>query len=135
MDQLLASVLDAHGGLERWREVTRLTAELSTGGFFWAVTESHGVVWMSNVVGNDARGCSRFSTSPVWWLRMIAHSGSVSKTDSKRSCGNELSVTCWRRGSSVTVCRPLALGHPLTRLSRPSPSTSSNSHSTAIDLT
>ncbi|MBV9471375.1 MAG: hypothetical protein JO206_00305, partial [Solirubrobacterales bacterium] len=36
MDQLLASVLDAHGGLERWREVTRLTAELSTGGFFWA---------------------------------------------------------------------------------------------------
>jgi hypothetical protein len=36
MDQLLAAVLGAHGGLDRWREVTKLTAKLSAGGFFWA---------------------------------------------------------------------------------------------------
>ena len=36
MDQLLAAVLDAHRSLESWRQVTKLTAKLSAGGFFWA---------------------------------------------------------------------------------------------------
>ena len=36
MDELLAKVLDAHGGLERWNSITKLTARLSYGGPFWA---------------------------------------------------------------------------------------------------
>jgi hypothetical protein len=36
MDELLASVLDGHGGLENWNSVTKLTARLSLGGPFWA---------------------------------------------------------------------------------------------------
>jgi hypothetical protein len=36
MDELLAGVLDAHGGLESWKRVTNLTARLSLGGPFWA---------------------------------------------------------------------------------------------------
>jgi hypothetical protein len=36
MDELLASVLDAHGGAENWKRLTKLTARLSLGGPFWA---------------------------------------------------------------------------------------------------
>jgi hypothetical protein len=36
MDKLLRAVLDAHGGLSNWRNVTRITAEMSPGGVFWA---------------------------------------------------------------------------------------------------
>ncbi len=35
MDALLASVLTAHGGLERWSDVKALTVRLSLGGPFW----------------------------------------------------------------------------------------------------
>src|SRR4051794_11558450 len=35
-DDLLAGVLDAHGGLDNWRQTTSLTAELTLGGPFWA---------------------------------------------------------------------------------------------------
>jgi hypothetical protein len=35
MTDLLASVLEAHGGIERWNQVARLTARLSLGGPFW----------------------------------------------------------------------------------------------------
>ena len=34
-DNLLARVLEAHGGLEKWERVTELTAKLSLGGPFW----------------------------------------------------------------------------------------------------
>jgi hypothetical protein len=36
MDELLSSVLDAHGGLQNWNRITKLTAKLSLGGVFWA---------------------------------------------------------------------------------------------------
>ena len=36
MDNLLASVLTAHGGLQNWSTVTKITAQLSLGGPFWA---------------------------------------------------------------------------------------------------
>jgi hypothetical protein len=36
MDALLAKVLDAHGGLERWANLTKITAKLSIGGPIWA---------------------------------------------------------------------------------------------------
>jgi hypothetical protein len=36
MDKLLAAVLDAHGGLQNWSNVTSITAEMSLGGVFWA---------------------------------------------------------------------------------------------------
>ena len=35
MDDLLASVLDAHGGVDRWARVHTITARLSIGGPFW----------------------------------------------------------------------------------------------------
>jgi hypothetical protein len=35
MNDLLASVLDVHGGLDDWSKVTRLTAQLSLDGPFW----------------------------------------------------------------------------------------------------
>src|ERR1700737_1346572 len=37
MDELLARVLDAHGGLERWSSLEALTARLSVGGPFWGL--------------------------------------------------------------------------------------------------
>jgi hypothetical protein len=36
MDKLLASVLDAHGGLQNWAKITKITAKMSLGGPFWA---------------------------------------------------------------------------------------------------
>lgn len=36
MDGLLASVLEAHGGLPQWSAIRKLTAKLSLGGPFWA---------------------------------------------------------------------------------------------------
>jgi hypothetical protein len=36
MDRLLTSVLDAHGGLQNWAKVTKLTATMSLHGPFWA---------------------------------------------------------------------------------------------------
>ena len=36
MDKLLSAVLDAHGGLENWSKVKKLTAQMSLGGPFWA---------------------------------------------------------------------------------------------------
>jgi hypothetical protein len=36
MVELLTSVLDAHGGLDRWARVNTITARLSIGGPFWA---------------------------------------------------------------------------------------------------
>lgn len=36
MDQLLTEVLEAHGGLERWKDVKGLEARMSLGGPFWA---------------------------------------------------------------------------------------------------
>ena len=36
LDGLLENVLDAHGGLEHWRQTSVITARLSLGGPFWA---------------------------------------------------------------------------------------------------
>ena len=36
MDKLLTAVLDAHGGLQNWAKVTKITARMSLGGPFWA---------------------------------------------------------------------------------------------------
>ncbi len=35
MNDLLAAVLDAHGGVENWSNVAMLTAKMSLGGPFW----------------------------------------------------------------------------------------------------
>jgi hypothetical protein len=35
MDKLLAAVLDAHGGLQRWGRARQITARMSLGGVFW----------------------------------------------------------------------------------------------------
>src|SRR5687767_5275666 len=36
MTPLVAEVLEAHGGLERWRKFTTLSATIVTGGEFWS---------------------------------------------------------------------------------------------------
>ncbi|RWI15212.1 hypothetical protein [Mesorhizobium sp.] len=36
MDKLLTAVLEAHGGLPNWGNVTSITAQMSLGGVFWA---------------------------------------------------------------------------------------------------
>ena len=35
MDKLLMAVLDAHGGLQNWDKVSKITARMSLGGPFW----------------------------------------------------------------------------------------------------
>ena len=37
MTSLLSQVLDAHGGLERWRQFTTLSATIVTGGELWSI--------------------------------------------------------------------------------------------------
>ena len=37
MNDLLDFVLDAHGGLNRWSDVSTLTAKLAAGGPFWGL--------------------------------------------------------------------------------------------------
>lgn len=36
MEELLTAVLEAHGGLQNWENVTKITARMSLGGPFWA---------------------------------------------------------------------------------------------------
>jgi len=36
MDKLLTAVLDAHGGWQKWAKATKITAQMSLGGPFWA---------------------------------------------------------------------------------------------------
>jgi hypothetical protein len=36
MDELLVQVLEAHGGLDRWNQITQIAAHLRAGGPFWA---------------------------------------------------------------------------------------------------
>jgi hypothetical protein len=37
MHDLIQQILDAHGGMERWRRYTTVTANISTGGGLWAL--------------------------------------------------------------------------------------------------
>lgn len=37
MDELLSAVLDAHGGLDKWRRFTQVHATIVTGGGLWAI--------------------------------------------------------------------------------------------------
>jgi hypothetical protein len=44
MNDLLAFAIDAHGGLERWNEFTKLSAEVSIGGAIWDVKQQPGLL-------------------------------------------------------------------------------------------
>ncbi|MFE6527564.1 hypothetical protein ACFVMA_01355 [Streptomyces rochei] len=44
MPDLLDTVVTAHGGLDRWRSVTRLTAEVQAGGALWGLKNQPGVL-------------------------------------------------------------------------------------------
>src|SRR5262245_54641809 len=37
MNKLLARIVEAHGGLDRWRRLNRVEATIVTGGAFWAM--------------------------------------------------------------------------------------------------
>jgi hypothetical protein len=44
MSDLLSTAVDAHGGLSRWNEYTRLSAELSIGGAIWSLKQQPGLL-------------------------------------------------------------------------------------------
>ena len=44
MSDLLATVIEAHGGLERWGELDAVSARLVQGGALWAVKGQQGVL-------------------------------------------------------------------------------------------
>lgn len=44
MDALLERVLEAHGGLDRWNELTSVKAHLINGGVLWALKRQEGVI-------------------------------------------------------------------------------------------
>jgi hypothetical protein len=44
MDDLLAQVIDAHGGLDRWSRRTGMTARMTIGGPFWAYKGQPGIL-------------------------------------------------------------------------------------------
>ncbi|WP_322012946.1 hypothetical protein [Paraburkholderia sp. J12] len=44
MNDLLAFAIEAHGGLERWNQFRRLTAEVAIGGAIWQVKEVPGML-------------------------------------------------------------------------------------------
>ena len=44
MNDLLKLVLDAHGGLERWRQVRQLTAHAHVGGELWGRRGQEGIL-------------------------------------------------------------------------------------------
>jgi hypothetical protein len=54
MTDLLTSVLDAHGGLDRWRRVARLEIDASLGGPFWA-SKGWPDVYRDQLIDIDAR--------------------------------------------------------------------------------
>src|SRR5690349_7532800 len=52
MDALLGRVLDTHGGLDRWRTLTTLTARITYGGPFWEYKGHADFVGTSQVEAN-----------------------------------------------------------------------------------
>ena len=40
MNGLLESIVEAHGGLDRWRRFNRVEATIVTGGAFWGMTRA-----------------------------------------------------------------------------------------------
>ena len=44
MNDLLEEVIEAHGGLERWNQLDKVSARLSQGGALWALKGQPGVL-------------------------------------------------------------------------------------------
>jgi hypothetical protein len=44
MKSLVQLAIDAHGGLERWRQFEHVSARLHTGGVLWALKQQDGVL-------------------------------------------------------------------------------------------
>ena len=49
MNTLVRQTIDAHGGLERWRQLEHVSAHLRTGGVLWALKHQQGVLDDVNV--------------------------------------------------------------------------------------
>ena len=64
MDALLSQVLKAHGGLERWSELSKITAQLSIGGPIWAAKGWPGALAQETVEIDLARERSVSRRSP-----------------------------------------------------------------------
>ncbi|WP_426239181.1 hypothetical protein [Pararhizobium sp. DWP1-1-3] len=61
MDRLLTSVLDAHGGLQNWAKVTKLTADMTLGGPFWGARGWQGIFDRQTVIADPHREHITFS--------------------------------------------------------------------------
>lgn len=108
MDDLLKHVIDAHGGLDRWSQVRRITAHLTVGGPFWAYKGVPGVPGEETVHLDTARqhitiapfaGPDRvltFSTGPEQ-VTLTAADGTVAGTrpDPRRSFAGYDTAAQW----------------------------------------
>jgi hypothetical protein len=52
MNDLLTFVLEAHGGLERWKELSEISADLDVGGVLWGLKGQQGFVGASHLTAS-----------------------------------------------------------------------------------
>jgi hypothetical protein len=67
MDDLLAQVLDAHGGLDHWRSRQSITARISYGGAFWAIKAGPNARVNESVELENTLSSRRLSRRIVLW--------------------------------------------------------------------
>jgi hypothetical protein len=83
MDDLLARVINAHGGLDRWSEVGRVTAHLTVGGPFWAAKGQAGAAGRKTVEADTRQ--ERIALTPFaaadWDLEFLVDPERVKVTD------------------------------------------------------
>jgi hypothetical protein len=83
MVDLLASVLDAHGGVDRWARVDTITARLSIGGPFWGRKGWPEIFGDQTTLEFDARrqhkAAARIAAVDPETARQIARSSDVSR--------------------------------------------------------
>ena len=98
MDDLLASVLEAYGGVDRWAHVQTITARLSIGGPFWGRKGWPEIFGDQTTLELDARrqhivvtpfnGADRRSTFDVNPERIVVHTNdgvAVERRDDPRA--------------------------------------------------
>lgn len=61
MDELLATVIEAHGGLDRWSRVSGITANMTIGGPFWEFKGQPGILGDETIELDTQREHIRFS--------------------------------------------------------------------------
>lgn len=85
MNSLVQLTLDAHGGLERWRQFAHVTAHLRTGGILWDLKHQRDVVGDVNVrvaLHREWASHSPFG-EPTWRTSFEPHRVAIETTDGR----------------------------------------------------